>query len=77
MVGARPARRADEKRTLDRREIVAGVENAGVFGANGLRAIRGIVFAATGAFEVSQHADAEFSIGFGLSHSGLARYGAL
>ena len=38
-------------------EIVAGVENAGVFGADGLRTVRGIVFAAAGAFEMRQHAD--------------------
>ena len=41
---------------FNRGQIVAGVENAGVLGANGLRAIRGIVFAAAGAFEMSQHA---------------------
>src|SRR5207244_7347380 len=43
-------------------KIVTGVEDASVFGTDGLRAVGGIVFAATSAFEMSQHADAECSI---------------
>ena len=41
---------------LDVGEIVAGVEDSGVFGADGLRAVGGIVLTAAGAFEVRQHA---------------------
>src|ERR1700722_13121832 len=61
MVGARPASRAEEKAALDRRQIVASVKNAAVFGAYRLRAVGGIVFAAASAFEARQHGDAEFS----------------
>ena len=61
-MGARPASRADENRRLIVGEIVAGVENAAVFAANRLRTVGGIVFAAASAFQMSQHADAEFSI---------------
>ena len=48
--------------SLDGGEIVARVEDAGIFRADGLGAVCGIMFAAAGAFEVSQHANAEFSI---------------
>ena len=57
---------------LDRGEIVARVEDAGIFGTDRLRTVGGIVFAAAGAFEVSQHADAEFSIGRGSQFSVLS-----
>src|SRR5208337_4433229 len=43
------------ERALDRVEVVARIENAGVFRTDRLRAIGGIVLAAARAFEVGQH----------------------
>jgi hypothetical protein len=42
---------------LDVGKIVASIENAGVFGTNGLRTVGGIVFPASSAFEVCKHAE--------------------
>ena len=61
--GSERQRRGRRKRFPDGDEIVASVEDAAVVGANGLRTVGGIVLAATGAFEMRQHDEAEFSRG--------------
>ena len=65
MVGASGSSDAGEKVFLMRGEIVAGVEDAAIFGANGLRTVGGIMLAATGAFEVSEARHGESLSGLG------------
>ena len=52
--GSERQQRCGRETLLDVGEIVAGVEDAAIFGANSLRTVGGIMLAAAGAFEVSE-----------------------